>query len=314
MDPTIPPQNQQPSSQIPQEPKPDGPHEPEEQHTEHPHHVSNKPIVVALLLLAVVFLAGIYYFTVHPRPPVKDTIQDQAMLSVAPTKPIEVDWEFDGEQWKSSSTPPACQDPIVFDPLVDLSLVSAVLYPGQVRGEDYKPHGGFIFGGRSNEEILVRAPMDARLIAGSRYVEQGEVQYLLSFVNSCGIAYRFDHLLTLAPEIQKIADTLPQPVENDSRLTKFASASAVKKGDPIATSVGFKNTRNVTVDFGVYDLRKQNPSASDAAFAQFHADEKDQAYYALCWLELFPADQVATIKAFPGGDPIVGKASDFCKQ
>ncbi len=284
-----------------------------DQQAEPPHHVSNKPIVIGLLILGVLFLIGIYYFTVHPRPPVTDTIQDQAMLSVAPTKPIEVDWEFDGNQWKASTTPPACQEPIVFEQLVDLSLVSAILYPGQVRGGDYKPHGGFVFANRLNEEIVVRAPMDARLIAGSRYIEQGEVQYLLFFVNSCGIAYRFDHLLTLAPEIQKVVDTLPQPVENNSQTTKFASPSAVKKGDPIATAIGFKNTQNVTFDFGVYDLRKQNVMASDAAFAQFHADEKDQAYYAVCWLDLFPTDQVATIKSFPGGDALVGKASDYCK-
>ena len=42
----------------------------------------------------------------------------------------------------SSGTPPACpQQPMLATP-VDLSLATSILYPGQVRGNAFKPHGG----------------------------------------------------------------------------------------------------------------------------------------------------------------------------
>ncbi|MEX1995282.1 MAG: prepilin-type N-terminal cleavage/methylation domain-containing protein, partial [Candidatus Saccharimonadales bacterium] len=45
----------------------------------------------------------------------------------------------------------------------DVSLATAVLYPGQTRGSDYKPHGGLRFDNAKGNKVTVRAPMDAKL-------------------------------------------------------------------------------------------------------------------------------------------------------
>ena len=160
-------------------------------------------------------------------------------------------WEFDGEKWQGSSVTPACPEPLVLQSPVDMTLVSGILYPGQYRGGNYKPHGGFRFDGKDNNAVTVTAPFDATLTVGSRYIEQGEIQYVLWFENACGIAYRFDHLLTLTPEIQKLVDTLPAAKPDDSRTTRFATPMTVKAGDVIATAVGFAKNKNVSVDWGV---------------------------------------------------------------
>ena len=223
-----------------------------------------------------------------------------------------VSWQWGGTVWQASGTPPACADPLPLVSPVDLTKVNAILYPGQTRGGNYKPHGGFLFKGTDNA-MDVRAPMDATLVNGSRYIEQGEVQYLLFFVNSCGIAYRFDHLLTLSPAMQKLADTLPAAKVDDSRTSNFSEVVTVKQGDLIATAVGFKKNSNVSLDLGVYDLRAPNAASKDATFASVHSNFKEQTFYGTCWLNLLPTAQSSVVKALPGGDQSAGKTSDYCK-
>lgn len=220
-------------------------------------------------------------------------------------------WEFDGEKWKEASSAPTCPQPLIMEMPVDINIVSGILYPGQYRGGDYKPHGGFRFDGKKAADITVKAPMDARLIFGSRYIEQGEIQYLLWFENSCGIAYRFDHLLTLAPAFQKLAETLPPALPDDSRTTRFAAPIEVKTGEVIATAVGFVKSQNVGVDWGVYDLRQPNAVSKNENFAQKHRAKKEQAFYAVCWFDLLSPEMAQEIRAFQavGAE---GKASDYC--
>ncbi|MEK7096064.1 MAG: hypothetical protein AAB896_02120, partial [Patescibacteria group bacterium] len=159
------------------------------------------------------------------------------------------------EQSNDSACP---AQPMMASP-ADVSLATAVLYPGQTRGGDYKAHGGLRFDNSQDNKVTVRAPMDAKLIIGSRYEEQGEVQTLLEFSNDCGVKYRFDHLLTLSDKFQEAVDgSLPAPKPDDSRTSDFKPAVNVTKGEIVATAVGFAKTGNVGFDFGVYDMRKQN--------------------------------------------------------
>lgn len=89
-----------------------------------------------------------------------------------------------------------CPSPFVFRMPVDVRKATSILYPGQVRGGDYKPHGGFRFDNSLPREIVLTAPYDAEVIDGSRYLEgAGEIQYMFDFAHPCGIRYRFDHLL-----------------------------------------------------------------------------------------------------------------------
>lgn len=222
-----------------------------------------------------------------------------------------VSWSFNGSTWQSSGTPPACPSPLAITSPVNLSLASAILYPGQTRGGNYKPHGGFRFDGAKNADVTVRAPMDGIVTNASRYIEQGETQHLFTFINPCGVAFRFDHLLTLSPAMQAIADTLPAAQVDDSRTTIVTSGASVKAGDVIATAVGFKNTSNVSVDFGLYDLRSTNTASQNASYASSH--DAELAQHALCWLNILPAADAATAKSLPAGDQTAGKTSDYCQ-
>jgi len=188
----------------------------------------------------------------------------------------------------------------------DVSLATSVLYPGQVRSGDYKAHGGLRFDNSQDNKVTVRAPMDAKLTIGSRYIEQGEVQTLLEFSNDCGVKYRFDHLLTLADKFQKAVDgSLPAAKPDDSRTSDFKPVVNVTKGEIVATAVGFAKTSNVGFDFGVYDMRKQNG---------IKKTNNDSASYGVCWLkDWLPAPDSAKLLALPGGDGQNGKNSDYCK-
>ena len=296
---------------------------PSTQNTSEPASSANKTnFVMGAALLGMILLVGIVIAVLNMNSN-KQTDPNISGNNTIPTEKVSetlVDqiktekgmWEFNGEKWSANGIPPECPNPLTIESPVDLLNVAGILYPGQTRNA-YKPHGGFIFEGITNEEVTVTAPMDAQLVSGSRYIEQGEVQYLLFFVNPCGIAYRFDHLLTLSKEMQLIANTLPEPKIDDSRTTRLISPVPIKTGDIIATAVGFKNNQNVSVDFGVYDLRNQNESAANPEFAAAHITEKEQAYYGVCWLDWLSAEQSSEAKKLPGGDSFAGKTSDYCK-
>lgn len=194
---------------------------------------------------------------------------------------------------------PSCPEPLILQTPVDLDKVTSILYPGQVRGGDFKPHGGFRFDNSKNNEVEVKIPINAVFIEGSRYIEQGEVQYMFDFQTPCGIRYRFDHLLTLTSRFAKIAENLPQPKENDSRTSRIEEEINVTQGEVIAIAVGIKNNNNVFVDFGVYDMR-----------GKFFQSPRENA---ICWFDLLPAADSAKVKSLPPGDSKSGSQSTLCK-
>jgi len=187
------------------------------------------------------------------------------------------------------NTCPTLQSP------VNISHVTSVLYPGQERGGDYKAHGGFRLAGLSNNNITVKAPISAKLTKAGHYIEIGEVQYIFIFETNCGLTYRFDHLLTLAPKFQAVSDKLPLAKEGRSEFVSVGSDIEVEVGETIATAVGFRHNDqgkpNVSFDFGVY---------------------LDRYDHGLCWLDLLPIDDATRLKALPGGDYQSGKTSDYC--
>lgn len=232
--------------------------------------------------------------------------------AIEQTQPLVL-WERDSNnEWKTvgNATPPACVEPIVLEPPVNLANVESILYPGQTRGGHYKAHGGFGMSGNNNA-AEVRAPMDGILMGGVRYYQDGELQYKFTFTNSCGISYMFDHLRALPENMQKIANTMPEAKVDDTRSNWKDGKTVFKKGDLIATEVGFKN--NVGFDFGVYDLRKQNEASKNTAFATARANEKSDTFYAVCWLDWFTPANNAIITSLPSRDQRMGKTSDYCK-
>ncbi|MGQ0824569.1 MAG: hypothetical protein ACT4OX_05990 [Actinomycetota bacterium] len=153
--------------------------------------------------------------------------------------------------------------------------------------------------------------MDATLMRGSRYIEQGEVQYMFDFVSSCGIMFRFDHLLTLTSEFEAYAGQLPEPMVDDSRTNQLPN-DPIAAGTAVATAVGFADAGNTFFDFGVYDLRAQNAAWQDSAFASQYAGEIEQAAHAVCWFDLLEVESAALVRSLPPGDQSAGATSAYC--
>lgn len=218
-------------------------------------------------------------------------------------------WTFNETAWAPNTQPPACPNPLLLAP-ADLTKVTSLLHPGQVRGGDYKPHGGLRFDNSKNSDIVVKLAMDSTVVEGARYIESGEVQYMFDFVNSCGIRLRYDHLLTLSEPFQKLADTLPAAQPDDSRTTTLTGSFTA--GDVIASAVGHTNPANVSFDFGVYDLRQINEAARSADYQTQHADEAGQAYYAICWFDKFSNKDNNILQALTAIG-VEGVQSDYCK-
>lgn len=203
----------------------------------------------------------------------------------------------------------ACSTKPVLPLPTDITKVQSILYPGQVRGGNYKPHGGFRFSGSTNS-INVSMPVSAKLISGSRYIEAGEVQYLFEFEADCKIHFRFDHLATLSSAMQAEADKLPEAKVDDSRTTNLGGVR-FNAGDIIATKVGYLKTANVSFDYGLYDYSTKNESSKNASWATLHPSDNEQ--YGVCWFDYLSHSDKATVLALPATDQQAGKTSDYCK-
>lgn len=227
-------------------------------------------------------------------------------------------WSFDGKSWQARGTPPACPEPLVLSAPVDINLVTGILYPGQERGGDYKPHGGFRFDRNTNNEVDVYASMDGNLFKAARHLELGEVQYSLYFINDCGIMYKLDHLRELTSKFEEILDNIPMGSEGDSRTTVILPPVFVTEGEHVATKVGFENFpsgangRNVFVDFGLYDLRETNGVNYDSAFRAKHQNINEYGEYAVCWFDYLSDEDETIIRSLPAAGE-GGKMSDYCK-
>ena len=270
---------------------------------------SSKQLIIIFL---IIIIAGAVIFAITKKSSTSD-VGDQS----GERKKVqlsEVIWQgtADGGWTATNGTAPACPSPLLAYSPVDTEQASQILYPGQYRGTDYKAHGGFRFDNNQSVDAYVRLPLDAKLVSAARYLEAGEVQYMLDFQNPCGIQIRFDHLYTLAPEFAKIADTLPAPKQDDSRTTPIDSHPAFAAGELVATAIGHKDSKNYAVDFGVYDLRQPNEVSKNATWAALHKDKASQAYYGVCWIDLLPATDKKRVHEILPLDTDDRGASDYC--
>jgi hypothetical protein len=230
-------------------------------------------------------------------------------LSLASFNPGSITWQIITTNWEASSTPPDCENPLVLPVPMSLSGATSILYPGQLRGGNYKAHGGFRFDNNGQgTDVQIHAPQDAELFRAARYLEGGKVQYLFDFVNPCGIMCRLDHLRVLSSRLQAIANTLPGPLEGQSQTTNLAPGQTIRAGEILATEIG--TTGNVFFDWGVYDLRSMNAASNDAAWLAEHPGE--QAPYAICWLEYLSPSNAAIVNNLLPSDGVSGSMSDYC--
>lgn len=222
-------------------------------------------------------------------------------------------WQQAASGWQASETPPDCPSQPILKVPTDLNKVTSILYPGQKRGGDYKPHGGFRMDGTSNAAVTVTAPIEGYVVRGSHYIQQGEVQYMFDVMNNCGVMYRVDHMAEVSAKLKKITETWPAPQVDDSRTQIIQSPVRVDAGEVLATSVGFKKTKNTTFDFGVYDYRSQNEVSKSASYQAAHQQDKELSWHAVCWFDWFSEADEKRIRALPSGDPASGKTSDYCR-
>ena len=227
--------------------------------------IRTSPALVVVVLLAGIPLVGCgggdsSSPTAPSATPGGATPDPATSPTMSPTPTVGVKWQFDGSEWSATGTPPACPEPLTFTTPVDLSRVTSILYPGQSRGGDYKPHGGFRLDGPGETGVInVIAPMDATITRASRYLGIGELQYLFEFVNDCGIMYRFDHLLGLAPPLQQIVSMLPPATAGDSRDVRVVqrgecSSLAVESCQPLgilSDRLGQYFDRHIATEVGV---------------------------------------------------------------
>lgn len=223
-----------------------------------------------------------------------------------------VTWRQTTDGWSPSAKPPVCADPLRILLPVDITKVSSILYPGQYRGGDYKPHGGFGFDDNPDQAIDVVSPLTGMAMRGSRYIENGDIQYTFDVISSCGIMYRLDHLLTLTTKFQALANTLPS-ANASSASTNFNPPILVKEGEKLATEVGLtKPSKNVFLDFGVYDMRSLNKVSSNPTWAAQHPGSKEMSGHAVCWFDLLDAQSATKIRSLSSRDGTNGKTSDYC--
>jgi hypothetical protein len=255
-------------------------------------------IVIVLVVIGIIAALGFVWFKN------RDASNGSGSSASTSTDTKSVQWMFDEKalRWVvQSGKAPQCKDPFVFDQTpIDISQATSLLMPGSYRGFSYKPHGGFRLDTSVDGAVEVKMPVDATLVALTRYYEgtPPTLQYLLTFETDCGIAFRFDHLYTLSPAFQAIAETTPEPKIDDTRTdpnlpftrTKF------KAGDTIATKIGFPATRNFGFDFGVYDYRERNEISKNATWAAIHTMYPSTEWYARCWFNLLPEADAAKAK------------------
>ena len=248
--------------------------------------------------------------TSTPAPPASPT--------PAPTR--NVSWHLDKNQtWVATGSPPDCPEPLTLATPVDLAQATAILYPGQPRGGAFKPHGGFRFDGRADNNVTVTIPFDALLVRGTHGMRNGqnissmeglEEQDSFEFIAPCGIMYTFGHLRHLAPKFQQIADGLPVIVGfAQQQYFDVDPPVRVAQGEVLATAIGFENGTNVFVDWGVLDLRHTNGATLRPEWSQY---QNDFDKYAVCWLDLLPPDDARHARTLRGGDSVSGTQSDYC--
>ena len=169
----------------------------------------------------------------------------------------------------------------------DISLIVQVGQPGQIRSNDYKPHG-YIRVPNGRSDIEVRLPIDATLFAGS--------QSTLFFATPCeGLWFYLGDIAVPIPEIEAL---LPQVGDGG---TSPIGPLAMREGDVIGTGIG--TSENAYLDFGVIDQRPR-------LLTYRHPEAISYEPYAVCFYDFFGPEIASTLRSL-----IIGEStdSDFCQ-
>jgi hypothetical protein len=278
-------------------------------------------LIIIVVVLGILGFVGWKFMTRSDSKDTQPSSNSQTQpVDNSPTQetnaePQEFIWRQAAAGWEAQQKVPECPAQPMLKAPANLSKATAVLYPGQTRGGNYKPHGGFRFDTITDNKVIVTAPIDGFVVRGTRFIAEGEIQYSFDIMNNCGVMYRIGHFRELPDKMQKIADTFPEAGAS-SASQNVNPPVFVKQGEVIATKVGILSTKNTFFDWGVFDYRQQNEVSKSQAYQAAHGEGngKDIAWYAVCWLkDWLPANDQKTLAGLPAGDPTSGKNSDYCK-
>lgn len=145
-------------------------------------------VLAALIIIVTVGLLGLVAFRI-----LGSKQDDSRQLSEAAQKYPHIFWTDDAKGgWMPNREAPTCPDLILRMSPADTTQVTDFGYPGQWRGQYYKPHGLFSFARNSSNEITATLPFDASLVSIAKYKEVPEnaPQYIMEFHHECGFAVR----------------------------------------------------------------------------------------------------------------------------
>ena len=229
-------------------------------------------------------------------------------------------WHFDMQKqkhvWAREGEPPPCPEPFILESPVDLSLVSAILYPGQIRGDgakDFKPHGGFHLK-PGNSKVELRSPMDGYITTAAKFTDEFGLHITFSIQHPCGIQFGGGHFGEVPPKIAAALEKVPMKGFMESQTQPVAPPLFIEKGEVIVTGLQEKaNTERPGFDWGVMDFRHENEASKSASFIEVYGEKFWNTFYGVCWFDLLPPEQEAIVRSFPGGDGKQGKNSEYCK-
>lgn len=276
-------------------------------------------LLISMVLLCALTGAGYFFYTRQDTD--KESSRTATAIQATDNK---VTWAFDEkkqEWYVQSGKAPECEGSFEYSP-VDFIEVEAVLLPGQYRGYNYKPHGGFSVASGTAGQVQVKMPVDGTITGLTRYLEGpngGVLQYLVTFVNDCGLEIKFDHLATLSPHLQAIAETRPPAKLDDTRSdpNNKPAPELFKAGEVIATVVGNPSVPNYGFDFGVLDYRQQNNISKNKDWAVLHDTYTANEWYGICWLDKLPGEDADIAKELSEKVINLNKqnvVSDYCKH
>jgi hypothetical protein len=230
-------------------------------------------------------------------------------------------WDARTSEWISYNYVPECEFPIVpAGALVDFSKAKFILYPGKVRGGNYKPHAAVRWSNIPEpyvRDIVVRAPFDGTVIgAWDGIDESGIYQFGLNFVSDCGMMLRMMHFYEPGPKMKLILDYINADARK--QVGETYTVAKLKKGDVIALNIGqptgTASGTGAWFDIGLLDLRQRNVNKPFGLADQTNGFGSGSVYYAeygVCWFEgnFFSEEDKAIVNKLP---VIQGTESDYC--
>lgn len=193
---------------------------------------------------------------------------------------------------------------------VEYTSIFSLSYPGIERDGSYITTSRLKLKSSTNE-VKLYLPFKAQLVEGSRYLEQGETQYMLSFETVCKFRVTYDHLSVVALEFLDDISRLPVQSSTTKSLVKI-SGKEYDSGAVVATRAGFVVANNTFFDFGLYNDNSVNTISGDNAWSISPLHKSDNATHGICWVNYLSGADKANVETILQPDPIT-KTGDYCK-